>query len=507
MQEVSRKMAKGAAWMVFFKLLERSLGLISTVILARLLVPADFGLMAMAMSIAAVLELLGAFGFDTAIIQNQQAERRHYDTAWTFEVLFGLASAVALVLLAVPGADFYHEPRLEAVMYVLALGAFVQGLQNIGIVAFRKEMQFNKEFKFLLSKKLVSFLVTVPLAVVLQSYWALLAGIITGKLVGLVLSYAWHPYRPRLSFAAGPELFHFSKWLLLNNILFFLRHRSADFIVGRIAGTGALGLYTIAYEISNLPTTELVAPINRAVFPGYAKQSADPEALRQGYLNVTSLIWLFALPAAVGIAVTADLLVPVVLGTKWTDASPLIAILALYGAVTAMQGSTGYVYIALGKPRITTLLSGFYLAVLIPALIWLTMRVGLQGTCWAYLGTALLILPINYVVLIRTLRMQVSRLFAVIWRPVLASAVMFLSVKFYILSLPISSEILTQIIQLFIAVALGVLCYGVALFGLWVASSRPHGAERLVLDQVTPRIKKIYGMAFSSSGTQPDTRD
>ncbi len=86
--------------MVFFKLTERSIGLISTIILARLLIPEDFGLIAMAMSIIAILELLGAFGFDVAIIQNQQAERKHYDTAWTYNVLFAIGSTLILALLA-----------------------------------------------------------------------------------------------------------------------------------------------------------------------------------------------------------------------------------------------------------------------------------------------------------------------------------------------------------------------------------------------------------------------
>src|SRR5262245_27387881 len=106
--------------MALLRLSERGLGLISTVVLARLLVPEDFGLTAMAMSLIALLQLLDAFNFDIALIQNQKAERRHFDTAWTSNVLLGVISAVVIFLLAGPTAAFYGEPRLKAVVEVLA---------------------------------------------------------------------------------------------------------------------------------------------------------------------------------------------------------------------------------------------------------------------------------------------------------------------------------------------------------------------------------------------------
>src|SRR5262249_40582000 len=113
MQNINRSMAKGAAWMVFFKITDRSIGLLSTMILAKLLLPADFGLVAMATAIIAMMELLGSFSFDLALIQKQQAEPRHYDTAWTFNVLYAVGAACVLLLLAWPVAHIYGEPRLQ----------------------------------------------------------------------------------------------------------------------------------------------------------------------------------------------------------------------------------------------------------------------------------------------------------------------------------------------------------------------------------------------------------
>jgi O-antigen/teichoic acid export membrane protein len=138
LQGIGRKMAKGAAWMVGFKLLERSIGLISTIILARLLIPEDFGLIAMANAVIAVAELLQAFSFDVALIQNQQATREDYDTAWTLNILLAASCAVLLAAAAYPLSVFYGDPRVESVIYWLALGMLTQGFENIGIIAFRK---------------------------------------------------------------------------------------------------------------------------------------------------------------------------------------------------------------------------------------------------------------------------------------------------------------------------------------------------------------------------------
>ena len=154
-------MATGIGWMVLARLLDRGIGVVSTLILARLLVPSDFGLVSMATALAAVLELFGAFSFDLALIQNKNAGRRQYDTVWTFNVLFGAACGMVFAALAIPAAHYYREPRLEMVIYVLAATYVFAGFSNVGVVNFRRDLQFRTELKFMLSRRLVTFVVTV----------------------------------------------------------------------------------------------------------------------------------------------------------------------------------------------------------------------------------------------------------------------------------------------------------------------------------------------------------
>ena len=139
--------------MLGFRLAQRGIGLLSTVVLARLLVPEDFGLVAMAMAIYGLVDLLSQFGFDTALIHKQDADRRHYDTAWTLNLVFRTLCGLLLIIAAPLGASLLEEPRLEAVIYVIAIVSLVQGFENIGIVAFRKDFHFNMEFHFRIAKK------------------------------------------------------------------------------------------------------------------------------------------------------------------------------------------------------------------------------------------------------------------------------------------------------------------------------------------------------------------
>jgi len=491
--QLGKEIAKGAAWMVLFKILDRTIGLTSMSVLARLLVPGDFGLVALATSIIAVLELLGAFSFDVALIQNPKATRDHYDTAWTFNALFGFVCAAGLVLLAAPASRFYAEPRLAAVMIALAFGQVVGGLENIAIVAFRKDFQFKKEFRFLYAKRLAGAVVTISLAFAIESHWALVAGILTGRVVGVALSYALRPYRPRFSLAARRELFHFSKWLLVNNFLGFLNNRSADFMLGKMAGTSELGVYTLSSAISSLPTSELAAPINRAVFPGYAKMAVDPEGLRRGVLDVLSIIVLIGLPIGAGITAVANPLVRAILGEKWLDAIPIIRVLGIYGALHVLNTNVNYVFLAMGKPRLQTVVSAVHAGVLVAALFAGIRAAGVAGAAWAFLVAVLAVIPVNYLMLSRLLGVRPKDALTRFWRPAAASGVMWLFVEGLRRALPMPGTSLEAAGKLIGCIVFGVTIYAVTVLFFWRLSGRPAGAEQFALERVRSVLRRFVG--------------
>ena len=478
-QQVQGQMARGALWMLLFKLAERSLGLISMLILVRLLSPHDFGLVAMATAFIAMAELLSAFGFDIALIQNQQATERHYNTAWTGNVLLGAMITLIMLAAAAPISSFYEQREVFWIVCALAFAPVLGGLENIGVVAFRKEMRFRSEFVYQVSRKAVAFCVTVPLAFALRNYWALVIGILASRAAASGLSYIAHPYRPRFSLAELGGLLRFSKWLLLNNIVTFLKERVSDFLIGRLHGPGALGIYTVSYELANMPMTELSAPINRALLPGFARLG-DADDVATAYVGMVGVLALIAVPAAAGIFAVAPFLVPVLLGSKWLAATPLIEVLAFNGALLLFHSGICAMLIARGHARQVMVTNAAYVVILVMGLVLAVPNLGGIGAAYAALTATALSTPIYLFHVHRRIRVSPAVLLSSAMRPVAASAVMIFVVHSTLPSYDPSMPTTAALGFLLAGIAIGIATYAVVEPLTWIAVGRPSGPEQLV---------------------------
>jgi len=479
----------------------RAIGLVSTLILVPLLAPADFGLVAMATAVAAGLELLTLFGFDTALVQRKQIARDHYDSAWTLNTLLGLAIGIALVALAMPVSQFYQEPRLDGVMYLLAAKYAIERTANPGIVDFRRRIEFRPEFLLQVVPKVAAISVTIPLAFWWRDYRALLAGMLVAAITSWLQSYAMHPHRPRWCLTEARTLYLFSRWLLLNNLMTFLRNRSADLIIGRILGPAPLGTFAIGNEISTLPSSELVAPINRVLLPGYVQLADDPQRLRAAFSTTLGLIALVALPASVGMAAVADPMVRAMLGEKWLDTIPLVPLLALAGAVGSLQANTGSLHNALGQPRIILMTGLIHVVPLLPMLLYGAAAFGLTGVAWALLIHAVVVsMPVTYWIVFRTTPVRAADVVAACWRPLAACAAMFLSVRAFLGGFDTATGTIHALALLAGASALGAIVYVAAVLALWLAAGRPGGTESYVLEKAGPLLGR-FGLAKGGRGS------
>lgn len=475
------RVAKGAVWMIALRFAVRAIGLVSMVVLARILVPADFGLVAMAAALSGALAAMSEFGFQIALIQNQAADRRHYDTAWTLGLIRGLVVAGVLAAGANPLAAVFSDPRLEPILFVLAAGVVALAFENIGVVDFRKNLQFQREFLYRGFAKIASFAVTVPLAIILRNYWALVIGMLTGQLAAALLSYAMCDYRPRISLSAWRSLIRFSKWLLLNSVLSFLYLRVDTFVIGRLAGAHPLGLFNIAREIASLPTSEMVAPIRTAILPGYAKLAFDRERLRAGFTTTFGLIVMLALPVAVGLGLLAEPLVRLALGVRWLAAAPLLQILAIYGAINVCMANTWPVFIALGRPWINAALVLLGLVVLVPLLLWSVSNAGVVGAAWSLVAVASIVLAGNLSVSLRLLDVSSWQLVSRVWRSfaaafVMSAAVLLIEAQWQ----PLESQFGLALLLLS-SVSTGALIYLAVLWLLWRATGSSDDPERQAL--------------------------
>ena len=483
-------LAAGAAWMVGARMVERLVGLVSTAFLARLLTPEDFGLVAMAMAVVAATELIGAFGFDWALVRQPGLTRDHLDTAWTLRILVALASCGLLAALAVPAAGYYGDPRIQSVVLFLAGALLISAVENPGAAMFRRDFRFDKEFILRTTAKVFGSAVAVTVAFFVRSYWALLVGMATGRLVSTGLSYALHPHRPRPTLAASRDLFSFSMWIFANNIVSFARTRVADFAIGRVVNARAVGLYATAFELAHLGHSEIAAPMNRAAFSGYAARADDAPRLREAYLTAVGGIWLIALPLAAGAVLTAPQLVTLLLGQGWTDAIPLLRLLGLGAVISLAFENASYVYWATGIPRLTLVLNVVGAAFFVPLLLlWLPQWQAL-GAAYAYIVSSLVVAVANVVLLRRQIGVSATQILAVSWRTISGCAVM--AVVVAVLSpAGVPNSTASAAAQLMGLVTAGATTYFATVFGLWIIARRPAGAEASVLTRVRPIVRRI----------------
>lgn len=479
--QLGKRMAKGALWSILMRFAVRSIGVVSTIVLARLLVPADFGLLVLATMLVAFLELLSELELSTYLIVGRGVDRSYYDTAWTLSLLRGGVTAIALVISASFVADFFAEPRLQHVIYALALACLIDGLANIGVVEFYKSLTFERDFRLLVYTKLVSFAVTVLSAVLLRNYWALVIGKLSGSLALLVFSYTMHPYRPRLSLARTRDIVRFSRWLLANNLLYYAQRRSYAFVIGKILDATSLGLFSLAREVSALATSELAVPIRRVLLPGLSTLADDPGAMRRAFLDGLSMIVMLTLPLTVGIALVADPLVRVAMGPNWVEAIPVMQVLAVAGIARVCSANSDAHLLALKLPHLTTVLACFGAVVGVVSMLWATSIWGLIGAAWAASATAASQLLLNYAIIWRAAGIPPTAVGAVIWRSIAACLAMSAAVLALLDRWPRTDAPLVPWLELCSASVVGAFTYVVTHLVLWRLSGAPPSAEKHAL--------------------------
>ena len=271
---------------------------------------------------------------------------------------------------------------------------------------------------------------------------------------------------------------------MLDNVIQFMRLRSSDLLIGKLAGTGSLGLFNLASEVASLPQAVLTAPINRVLLPGYARLSSDIEQLRETYLSVIGVTTLTAVPISAGIAAIAPLLVPLALGDHWLPAIPALRILGVASALALTGTGAAIAYLALGRPALVVTVGASYVAVLLLAMRYLVPRLGTSGAAWSVLAATVLNLPLQLTLVRRVLGPVLGAWFAVVWRPALAAATRYAAVSLFVLRTAMPNAFGALLAHTLAAVSLGVVCYVGCVSAGWLCAGRPRGAEQRALELV-----------------------
>lgn len=470
------KLARGALWVVSARVLVGMIGFASTLLLARLLVPADFGLVAIAMTVVAIAGSITELSLASALVQHDSPDAAHYDTAFTLNAMRSAALAILLAGLSIPISEIYGDARLIAILIVIAGGVFVSGLQNPKLVVYTRNLVFWQDFVLNVSSKLTGFAVGLVIAWFYKSYWALVISAVAVQIQSVLVSYLMVRYRPRIQLSQWRELIGFSVWVSFAQAVNTLNWRSDSMVIGYVLGNQPLGYYSFGDNLASMPTREATAPVAQTLFPAFSRLSDDLARLRSAYQRSQALLCVIAFPIGVGFALLAEPLVILTVGVKWLPAVVVIQALSGVFALQALASSAQPLAMAMGQTKSLFEISAINITVRMPLIVTGILYAGLLGAVYARVMSGIIGIIVNMLLVRKLIGLSLFDQFWVNFRALCATAVMaicFLCVP-QIVALNREAGNLFEVCNL---VVIGASLYVVILYGLWIVMGRPGGPE------------------------------
>lgn len=482
---LSGRVARGTAWIVGARLVMRVFGFLNTIVVAYLLVPEDFGLVALGLTMMQLLQGFSEIGVSQAVVKFRDADRSDLDTLFTLSALRGMLIAAILLIAAPFAAEFYGDHRVMYVFAGIAIYPVLTGLINPKFFEFERDLDFSREFWVLVLNKLAGVAVSIVVAFVFRTYWAIVLGLLTNGLVQLVLSYGLMAYRPRFSLASFRKVVGFSGWLTGVSFAAALNNKLDVLILGRTAGAQGAGNFYIGLQLAGLPTSELAYPMSRALYPGLSELQGRRAKMRIAYLGGVEALGAIALPAAIGFAFVAHELISLLLGAKWIGAVPVVEIITPALGFQALFLATQHYAMALGKTKLVFFREMAFFLIRTPIIISAALSDGIVGAAYAVAGTGII-----HAILNMTLYHRVSG--ANRLDPLWAARRSLVAVAGMAVSLCLLESVLgdaqSLLIALGVKIVVGVLVFTGIAGGLWRLEGRPEGVEKTLLHMIKSKI-------------------
>lgn len=491
MSKIQQKVFKGAVLMSATRTFNNILSLISTLILARLLMPSDFGLVAFAVTILAIIMALSGGSFSDAIVYFEKPESTHYHTVWTLNALKALFAAVLSCAISWLISFFYEDKRLMYTIIVLSIGTIVTGFENPKAIRATKDLVFWQQVTIQLVQRIVSFLLAITIAFYFQSYWALIIGTISGQICGILVSYVVAPYVPKFCLKHKIEIIRFAGWLNLSHAINALNWNFDNLLIGTFLGKTELGYYTVGNNLAIIPSRETIAPLTSTLYPAFSNLVNEPERLARAYQKAQSMVMAIALPAGVGVALVAEPLVVLTMGEKWLPSVFLIQVLSSVFALQTMGSLAQPLAMAAGKTRLLFVRDFQSFIGRIPTVFFGMYLGGLSGIVYARALFGIASILLNILIVRRITNLGIFDQLSPAFRPLVSVFLMVIAVHgiewlIFYLNSPIG-----PLGRLIISTTVGAFIYVLTMTLLWLAMGRPNGPEGTIKRSILQLIIRI----------------
>lgn len=387
---IGRQAASGAIWNYAAFLVSKGLLFVATLVLARLLTPAEFGLVGMALLVITLLDILRDFGIGSALIYRQEGGQAAANISFYLSIGIGVLLFAGNFFLAPLAAGFFKTSETATVtglLQVLGLSLLFASAGSTHDALLQKSIDYRRRMIPEVGRTLIKGGLQVGLAFMGFGVWSLVIGQVVGEACATILLWVVMPWRPSFEFRREllrPMLGYGAQIALVGGLGTLLA--DVDYLViGAMLGEAALGFYTLAFRIPELLINNLAQAVSTVAFPVAARLQSEMSALRSAYLKMQRYMLAILAPLGFGLCAVTPALVHILFGDRWEPAIPVMQILSIYMLLGGINHWPGVVYKAVGKPGILNILSLVKLVMLVPAVWWGAANYGIVGVAWAQL--------------------------------------------------------------------------------------------------------------------------
>jgi len=461
---ISYNAVRGLFWAYISRSSSKILVFVSIIILARVLLPSDFGKVAIALVTIGYLDTIGDFGVGAALIYEQKFKELASNITFFISIIGGILCFVIIQLTAPTIALFFKDPEIVSILRVLAWVFPITALGNTHDKLLQRDLAFKQRLIPEFARAFVKGILSIVLALLGLGVWSLVWGQLIGAFVATFVLWFVVPWRPELKFPRPlvRRMLRYGSHIVCVNILSALNHSIDFLIVGRMLGSAALGYYTMGFRVPEFVISMINRIVNRVAFPVYSKLQDDRIALQKAFLLTLKYVSILTIPAGCGLAFLAPTIVPTLFGSNWESSVPVVQGLALSITLRSLGSNAGNVYKATGRPQILTKLGLVRVAILVPALIFGT-QFGIAGVAFAHMSVTGLGALLNLIIAARVLLIPMKSILVQFRPSILSSVPMVISLH---ILLPILSGF-ASIISLIISVIIG---FGVYALFIWLIS-------------------------------------
>ena len=388
---IANRTARAVGWLTLARVGAKIIDFCLLILFGRVLSPADFGLVALAMTLIVMLELIADLPVGQILVRMHEPRPEHYDTAFTLSLIRAAALGILYVALAWPFAWVYHDARLAPIICVLSLAPMVRGLASPRLAHYARVIDFRRDFFSDLAGKIGSLVCAGSLAILHPSYWAIAVGTLAYYVVYSGTSYIVAPYRPRLNLEHVGEFYRILGWTTAAQFVSALLWQSDKLVLGQFVPSSGVGQFSMGNDLATLPARILLAPLSLALLPAFSIIRNDVERLRSSYLKTLRTVAAIGVPILVVLCLAAKPVIAVMLGPKWAVAAFGLQVLSLSLIPSMFVAGMGPLAMALDLTHLLFRRNLYELFTKIPLIAFGAYYAGLEGLLFATGLSAILI--------------------------------------------------------------------------------------------------------------------